>query len=85
VAKTVPILKNKGQTNNIAKYRPIANICSTSKLFEKFILQRILEIQEPDKVDRTSQSQHGFKKGKSTLTLSTELQNLIPRAMNDDE
>jgi hypothetical protein len=60
-------------------------LCSTSKLLEKLILKRILEIHEQNNVDITGQSQHEFKKGRSTDTLSTELQNLIARAMDGDE
>ena len=44
VAKINPIFK-KGVKNNIENYRPISNLCSTSKLFEKLILKRILSIQ----------------------------------------
>ncbi len=78
--------KNKGNINNITNYRPIANLCSTSKLFEKLILKRILEIHEQNNEDITDQSQHGFKKGRGTAsTLSAELQNLIARAMDGDE
>ena len=85
VSKTVPIYKNKGNINNITNYRPIANLCSTSKLFEKLILKRILEIQELNNEDITGQNQHGFKKGRGTATLSAELQNMIARAMDGEE
>jgi hypothetical protein len=44
IAKTIPVYKNKGQTSDINNYRPIANFCSTSKIFEKLILKRMLEI-----------------------------------------
>ena len=43
ISKVVPIHK-KGSKNNIENYRPIANLCSTSKIFEKFILKRLLQI-----------------------------------------
>jgi hypothetical protein len=70
LVKTVPIYKNKGNINNITNYTPIENLCSISKLFEKLILKRILEIQKQNNVDITGQSQHGFKKGRGTATLS---------------
>ena len=35
----VPIYK-KGNKKDIENYRPIANLCSTSKIFEKLILKR---------------------------------------------
>ncbi len=85
IAKTIPIYKNKGDPHNIINYRPIANLCSTSKVFEKMILRRILEIQEQNKVDLTRKGQHGFKKKRSTSTLSIELQSVISRALDEDE
>ena len=85
IAKTIPIFKNKGEKNKIENYRPIANLCSTSKIFEKLILKRILEIQETNNVDITRQGQHGFKKKRSTSTLSVELQSIIARALDNDD
>ena len=84
LAKTIPIHK-KGPKKDIENYRPIANLCSTSKIFEKLILKRIMEIQMQNNVDITGEQQHGFKKGKSTLTLGLEIQSLIARALDDDK
>ena len=39
VSKTIPIYKNKGQSKDLENYRPIANLCSSSKIFEKLILK----------------------------------------------
>ena len=58
----------EGLKNDISNYRPIANLCSASKFFEKLILQRIQELQDNEKVDITNKDQHGFKRGKSTTT-----------------
>ena len=85
VAKTIPVYKNKGNKKDIENYRPIANLCAASKIFEKLILKRILEIQETNGVDLTGTNQHGFKKAHSTSTLSAEIQSLIARALDDDE
>ena len=41
VSKTMPVFKNKGSKNDIENYRPISNLCSSSKIFEKLILKRI--------------------------------------------
>ena len=46
VSKTIPVYKNNGDKNDIGSYRAISNLCSSSKIFEKLILKRILEIQE---------------------------------------
>ena len=83
VAKTVPIFKNKGSINEISNYRPIANLCTTSKIFEKLILKRISEIQDENCVDLSGTNQHGFKKQRSTSTLSIELQSIIARALDE--
>ena len=85
VAKTTPVYKNKGPTKDIKNYRPIANLCSTSKVFEKLILKRIMEIQTTHEVDLTGKNQHGFKKARSTSTLAVQLQSLIANALNDDQ
>ena len=37
-------------------------LCPTSKIFEKLILKRIMEIQKDISVDLTGKQQHGFKK-----------------------
>jgi hypothetical protein len=82
IAKTIPVYKNKGDRSDIANYRPIANLCSTSKIFEKLILKRILQIQDEEEVDLTGSNQHGFKKKHSTATLSLKLQSQIARALD---
>ena len=85
IAKTIPVYKNKGDINHVENYRPIANLCSTSKIFEKLILKRIIEIQDENNTDLTRQGQHGFKKKRGTSTLSVELQSAIARALDNDE
>ena len=59
------MVKLKDKTN-IENYRPIANLCSTSKIFEKLILHIILQIEKDNKTDITGISQHGFKRKHST-------------------
>ncbi len=86
IAKTIPVFKNKGVNNQVENYPPIANLCSTSKIFEKLILKRILEIQDQNDTDITRVGQHGLKKKRSTTsTLSVELQSIIARALDSDE
>ena len=59
--KIIPIHK-KVKKNDIVNYRPVANLNSGSKVFEKLILQRIQEIEDDSKVDLTGENQHGFKR-----------------------
>jgi hypothetical protein len=70
VTKTISVLKNKSKPQNIESYRPMANLCFTSKIFEKLILKS--EIQKLNKVDITRQSQHSFKEKRSSSPLATE-------------
>ena len=70
-------------SNIESNYRPIANLCSASKNFEKLILRQINEIAEENKVDITNTRQHGYKKNKVTLTLGLELQSIIARALDE--
>ena len=72
VAKIIPIFK-KGSKNEIENYRPIANLCSASKIFEKLILNQIHYLESTNKLDLTGKQQHGFKKNKSTATVGTLL------------
>ena len=81
MAKVTPIHK-KGSKNDISNYRPISNLCSTSKIFEKLIQKRIFEIEKKCNVDITGKEQHGFKKAKSTATAGLILQSLIARALD---
>ena len=84
VSKTIPVYKNKGEKKDIENYRPISNLCSSSKIFEKLILKRILDLQTEHNVDLTGLSQHGFKKKRSTLTLSLTIQTIIASALEED-
>ena len=83
VSKITPIHK-KGPKQNIENYRPIANLCSTSKIFERLILNRILDLEFQNKTDITGKQQHGFKKNHSTSTVGILLQSLISRALDED-
>ena len=83
VSKIVPIFK-KGCKTKIENYRPIANLCSSSKIFEKLILKQIHYLESKNKLDLTGKRQHGFKKNKSTATAGRLLQSIISRAADDD-
>jgi hypothetical protein len=83
IAKTIPVYKNKGDKSNSSNYRTIANLCSTSKIFEKLILKTELEIQNKAGVDFTGANQHVFERKCSTGTLTLKLQSQLVRALND--
>ena len=50
VSKIIPIHK-KGPKCNIENYRPIANLCSTSKIFERLILRKLQSIETRNETD----------------------------------
>ena len=61
--KNYPYLK-KGNVHQIENYRPIANLCSASKIFERLILKQIHYLENKNSLDLTGKQQHGFKKNK---------------------
>ena len=83
ISKVNPIFK-KGNSSDIENYRPVSNLCSTSKIFEKLILLRIQKLEALNRIDLTGKSQHGFKRKHSTATAGLTIQSLIARALNDD-
>ena len=83
MAKVVPIFK-KGSKSNIENYRPVSNLCSTSKIYEKLILKQINYLEAVNKLDFTGKQQHGFKKTKSTATAGLILQSIIARATDEN-
>ena len=77
VSKITPIHK-KGPKHDIENYRPIANLCSTSKIFEKLILKKIQLLQDLNGVDLTRKQQHGLKKNVTQLQLGLYCNHSLP-------
>ena len=69
IAKLIPLHK-KGKRNLLANYRPISNLCSITKIYEKLILNYINYIEKQENNDLTGEHQHGFKKNHSTETIN---------------
>jgi exonuclease III len=82
MSRVIPLHK-KGPKSKIENYRPISNLCAVSKVFEKLMLQRILETADGDTL--FTPHQHGFRKGRSTVTAIAELQRIIATNMDMDE
>jgi hypothetical protein len=78
-------LHKKGKKNLIDNYRPISNLCAGSKVFERLILMRILEIEEQAGSSLTGNNQHGFKKERSTITASLDIQSRVAALMDQDQ
>ena len=82
-SRILPLYK-KGDRRLVANYRPISNLCAGSKIFERLILKRILEVEADLGTDLSGTTQHGFKKKRSTITAAMELQNIIAKGMEED-
>jgi hypothetical protein len=82
ISRTIPLFK-KGNKKNINSYRPISNLCSASKIFERLMLNRLNDIEASNNVDLTGKNQHGFKRGRSTVTALKEIQSQIARKIDE--
>lgn len=84
IARITPLHK-KGPKNEVTNYRPISNLCSMSKVFERLLLQRMngLELLRGDSL--SGNSQHGFKKDRSTVTAMIELQAKVADALDKNK
>jgi hypothetical protein len=74
VARIKPVHK-KGPKSDVTMYRPISNLNSVSKLFERCILNRISGSND-------GLNQHGFKAGHSTVSAALELQDEIAKNLD---
>ena len=84
ISRIIPIHK-KGKKGLIENYRPISNLCSLTKVFEKLMLNRILEVEQAGGVDLTGEGQHGFKKNRSTTTAGLSIQSKLARILDNNE
>ncbi len=74
-------LHKSGDRHLTKNYRPIANLPSLSKLFEKLILARLDRLYP----DIEGQHQHGFRQKRSTVTALLELQHEIATALDQNK
>jgi hypothetical protein len=73
-ARVIPLHK-KGSRTEISNYRPIANLCSLSKVYEKLLYQRLLI----ETKGLEGLYQHGFRMGHSTTTALLQIQTIISK------
>ena len=64
----------------IENYSAVANLCSTSKIFEKVILKRIRHLELLGGTDLTRKGQHGFKMKHSTASKSETLEACVKKS-----
>jgi hypothetical protein len=65
ISKIKPLFK-KGALNEIENYRPVSLVSTFSKILEKVVSIKLINFLE--KHNMFIESQHGFRKGKSTST-----------------
>ena len=58
----------------------MASLCSTTKIFERLILNKIQKLESLGNINLAGKQQHGFTKGKSTATAGLLLQALNVKA-----
>ena len=78
--KVTPIHKG-GDKHNIANYRPISVLTTFSKVFEKLIYHRLINFI--DKHNILSDSQFGFREGRSTELATSHVVNKLLKAIDD--
>lgn len=77
LAMVRPLHKN-GNKKDISNYRPISNLCSLAKLYERCILRKLDQIGD----DTVGENQHGFRKSRSTTTAALSIQSIIADSMD---
>ena len=70
-AIVTPILK-KGDAQDKTNYRPVSCLMVLSKVLEKIVCSQITEYMETNKL--IPDNQHGFRKGRSTMTALSDIQ-----------
>jgi len=80
VARVIPLYK-KGSKQEITNYRPISNLSSISKMYEKCILSRLNE----ELKGQEGSHQHGFRKYHSTETALIQLQASMAKILENDD
>ena len=68
----------------ITSFRYLSNSCNAF-IFEKLILQQILQVEKDSNADITGNSQHGFKRKQSTCTAGLVIQSVIAHAVDNDD
>jgi hypothetical protein len=79
-SKVIPLFKSKGNTSDLNSYRPISIQSVFSKIFEKVFYNRFISFLESNSL--LSSEQHGFRRGKSTISAVCDVINHILSALD---
>ena len=80
VSSVVPVFKNLGERYTAKNYRPLSLLSVVSKVFEKFVNNRIADHLE--KCGLFSDFQYSFRSSRSTADLLTVVSDIIARTFN---
>ena len=80
VSSVVPVFKNVGESSTGKNYRVVSLLSVVSKVFEKLVNNRIVDLLE--KCGLFSDFQYGFRSSRSTADLLTVVSDRIARAFN---
>ena len=75
-----PTLKSGKPAGELPSYRPVANLCSVSKIVEHVIHEQVTNFLEENGL--LSQQQHGFRAGRSCETAITALMSRVGHAQD---
>ena len=80
VSSVVPVFKNVGERSAAKNYCPVSLLSVVSKVFEKFVNNRIVDHLEKCRI--FSDFQYGFRSSRSTTDLLTVVSDRVARAFN---
>jgi len=80
IAKIIPIFK-KGSKSNLSNYRPISILSNLSKIFEKFLCERLTEYFQKNNL--FYKNQFGFRKFHNTTQALMSVHDFVCNSLND--
>ncbi len=82
MSRVTPIFK-KGNPKDIANYRPVSNVSSLSKVFERTMLIKMMQFSELETL--FGNHQHGFIPNRSVITAALTLQDYISTKLDENK
>jgi len=82
IAKILPVLK-KGDSEDFSSYRPVSLLPIFSKIYERVVYRQLMDFLELNHI--LDQDQHGFQRGKSTVTALTNFVSSIIDSVDKGE
>ncbi len=80
ISKVIPVFK-KGNPKRVENYRPVSNVSSLCKVFERCVLNKLLNLG-PSNI--FGPHQHGFFPNRSTTTAALTIQDYVSRGLDEN-